>query len=58
MNRLIQTIFKAVAVALGIAVIILNILGTLSMETAVTLLGIGLAALAISSLQANPSLQK
>jgi len=51
MKNLLQIIFKAVAVAMGLAVIVLNALGTLSMETAATLLGLGLTALAISSLQ-------
>lgn len=52
MNKdLIPTIFKAVALATGVAVIVLNILGTLTVTTAVTLLGVGLTALAIVALQ-------
>jgi len=50
MKNLIPTIFRAIAAAAGIAVIVLNVLGTLSIETAVTLMGIGLTSLAISSL--------
>jgi hypothetical protein len=50
-NKLVDTIFKAIAVAMGIAVIVLSILGTLVPATADLLLGIGLAALAIASLQ-------
>ena len=42
---------KGVAFAMGVAVIVLNILGTLSISTAVTLLSIGLTALAIAALQ-------
>jgi hypothetical protein len=50
-NNLVGTIFKAIAVAMGIAVIVLGILGTLLPATADLLLGIGLAALAIGSFQ-------
>lgn len=52
MNKnLLDTIFKAVALGMGVAVIVLNILGSLSVDTAVTLLGIGLTALAMAGLQ-------
>ena len=52
MNKNIVSIaLKGIAVAMGVAVIVLNILGTLNANTAVTLLGIGLAALAIAALQ-------
>jgi hypothetical protein len=52
MNKNIVSIaLKGVAVAMGVAVIMLNALGTLAVETAVTLLSIGLTALAIESLQ-------
>ena len=54
MNKnLLDTIFKAVALSMGVAVIVLNTLGSLSVDTAVTLLGIGLTALAIAGLQKN-----
>jgi len=54
MNKdLLDTIFKAVALGMGVAVIVLNILGSLTVDTAVTLLGIGLTCLAIASLQKN-----
>jgi hypothetical protein len=36
---------------MGVAVITLNILGSLTVETAVTLLGIGLTTLALAGLQ-------
>ena len=36
---------------MGIAVIVLNILGTLNANNAVNMLGIGLAALAIAAMQ-------
>ncbi len=52
MNKnLLDTTFKAVALGMGVAVIVLNILGSLSVDTAVTLLGIGLTALAMAGLQ-------
>ena len=52
MNKnLLDTIFKAVALGMGVAVIVLNTLGTLSINTAVTLLSIGLTALAMAGLQ-------
>jgi hypothetical protein len=52
MNKnLLDTIFKAVALGMGVAVIVLNTLGSLSVDTAITLLSIGLTALAIAGLQ-------
>ncbi len=50
-TSLVSTILKGIAVAMGIAVIVLNLLGTLSTSTAFNLLGLGLAALAIAALQ-------
>jgi hypothetical protein len=50
-KKVISTALKGIAVAMGVAVIVLNILGTLAAETAITLLSIGLTALAIESLQ-------
>jgi hypothetical protein len=47
-SNLVEIVLKAIAVAMGIAVVVLNFLGTLEFSTAVTLLGIGLAALAIA----------
>lgn len=52
MNKnLLTTIFKAVALGMGVAVIVLNLLGTLTVETAITMLSIGLTALALAALQ-------
>jgi hypothetical protein len=52
MNKNIVSIaLKGIAVAMGVAVIVLNILGTLTNGTAISLLSIGLTALAIASLQ-------
>ena len=38
-----SVIFKAVTLAMGVAVVVLSCLGSLEAEAAVTLLGIGLA---------------
>jgi hypothetical protein len=52
MNKnIVSTSLKGIAVAMGVAVIVLNILGTVTVNTAITLLSIGLTALAIESLQ-------
>jgi hypothetical protein len=52
MNKnIFSTALKGIAVAMGIAVIVLNILGTLSAATAITLLSLGLTALAFASLR-------
>ncbi len=50
-NKVIDTAFKGVAVAMGIAVVILSVLGTLTAATGNVLLGIGLSALAINALK-------
>ncbi len=46
-----STALKGIAVAMGIAVIVLNTLGTLTTVTAIPMLGIGLTVLAIAALQ-------
>jgi hypothetical protein len=52
MNKhLVTTVLKAVAVAMGIAVIVTGTLGVLTSQTADMLLGIGLFALAITAFQ-------
>ena len=42
-REIIFVIFKAVTLAMGIAVVVLFCMGSLEVQTAVTLLGIGLA---------------
>jgi hypothetical protein len=42
---------KGIAVAMGVAVIVLNILGTLTANAAFNLLGIGMVALGIAAMQ-------
>ncbi len=46
-----KTVCYAVALALGIAVIVTNIIAPLGATTATTLLALGLAALGLASLQ-------
>lgn len=41
-RQFISVIFKAVTLAMGVAVVVLSCLGSLQTQTAVTLLGIGL----------------
>ena len=42
-REIISVIFKAVTLAMGVAVVALSCLGSLEAQTAVTLLGLGLA---------------
>ena len=42
-REMISVIFKAVTLAMGVAVVVLSCLGNLESQTAVTLLGLGLA---------------
>ena len=42
-REIVSVIFKAVTLAMGVAVVVLSCLGSLEPQTAVTLLGIGLA---------------
>lgn len=47
----IKLIFKAVALGMGVGTLALSILGELFVDTAITLLSIGVASLAIVQLQ-------
>jgi hypothetical protein len=51
MEKAMNVIFKGIAVAMGVAVVVLSIMGSMSAETGILLLGIGLSALAIDALQ-------
>ena len=42
-REIISVVFKAVTLAMGVAVVVLSCLGSLEAQTAVTLLGLGLA---------------
>lgn len=47
----VNIVLKAIAVAMGVAVVVLSILNTLSNTTGTLMLGFGLAALAVAALQ-------
>ena len=49
--NLIKTIFNGIAVAMGVAVIVTNIVSPLSLGGVANLLAIGVAALGIANLQ-------
>ncbi len=49
-QKIVSLVFKAVAVGMGVAVVVLNVLGSAPLQTQVLLLGIGLFALAVDSL--------
>lgn len=50
-HEIIALIFRALTLAMDIAVVVLSQLGSLEMETAVTLLGIGLACAGVALLE-------
>ena len=53
-STIISFVFRAVAMAMAVATIILGILGTAEAETLITLLGIGLFTLALDALDRGP----
>ena len=46
-----STVFKALTLAMGVAVVVLSCLGALEVQSAVTMLGIGLACAGIAMLE-------
>ena len=42
-HEIVSTVFKALTLAMGVAVVVLSCMGSLDEQTAITLLGIGLA---------------
>ena len=46
---LVNLVLKTIALAMGVAVVVLNTLGTLTVTTQASLLGIAVAALAITA---------
>lgn len=48
-SKIATLILKAVALAMSVAVVVLNILGEATVETSITLLGIGLLAIVLAS---------
>lgn len=49
-GSLVNLVLRAVALAMGVAVVVLNIIGAADADTLVTLLGIGLFSLALDAL--------
>ncbi len=54
-GEMVALVFKAVGLAMAVAVIVLNALGTVAIETSVTLLGIGLFGVAVAALDKEAS---
>ena len=52
-RQIVSVIFKAVTLAMGVAVVVLSCLGSLEPQTGVTLLGIGLACAGAAMLSKN-----
>ena len=50
-REIVSVIFKALTLAMGVAVLVLSCMGMLETQTAVTLLGIGLACAGIAMLE-------
>jgi hypothetical protein len=48
-NKITALILKAVALAMSVAVVVMNVLGATTVETSISLLSIGLLAIALSS---------
>ena len=49
-DEIVDVAFKGVALAMGIAVVVLSVMEQIEMDSAITMLGIGLTSLAITSL--------
>ena len=50
-HQIISVVFKALTLAMGVAVVVLSRLGNLEIQSAVTMLGIGLACAGFSMLE-------
>ena len=50
-KEIVSTVMKALTLAMGIAVIVLSCMGQLEVQTAITMLGIGLSSAGISMLE-------
>ena len=50
---IVTLVFKAVALAMSVAVVVLNIMNVADLSTSVMLLGIGLFCLAVTSLDSS-----
>jgi hypothetical protein len=56
-NNMITLILRAVALAMGVAAVVLTMLGGVSVENSITLLGIGRVALAIDALSRSKKMR-
>ena len=54
-GNMIDLVFRAVALAMAVAAVVLNILGVAPVETQVLLMGIGFFCLAVTVLDAHPA---
>lgn len=52
-SAIVTLIFRSVAMAMGIAVVVLSILDALEADTGILLLGIGLTSLAVDAIRGN-----
>ena len=50
-REIVSTVFKALTLAMGVAVVVLSCRGSLEEPTAMTLLGIGLASAGVAMLE-------
>lgn len=50
-REIVSTVFKALTLAMGVAVVTLSCMGSLDSETAIPLLGIGLTCAGVSMLE-------
>ena len=50
-REIVSTVFKALTLAMGVAVVVLSFMGSLDEQTAITLLGIGLASAGVTMLE-------
>jgi len=50
-SEIIHLVFKAIALAMGVAAVVLNIMGVASTQTLILFLGIGLFCLSVTSLK-------
>ena len=50
-HEVVSTVFKALTLAMGVAVVVLSRLGSLEPQSAITMLGIGLACVGVALLE-------
>lgn len=50
-HEVVSTVFKALTLAMGVAVVVLSRLGSLEPQSAITMLGIGLACAGVALLE-------